>query len=122
MNGSHAGGDLKDRTKMFAIRIINLYSALPKTTEAQILGKQLLRCGTSVGAQYRECQHAKSDADFISKIEGSLQELEEATYWLELMDEIGLFSADKLRPVRQETKELTAIFVTIVRKVKSRRV
>ena len=113
--------DLKARTRAFAVRIIRLYSALPKTTEAQVLGKQLLRCGTSVGAQYRESQHAKSDADFISKIEGSLQELEETSYWLELLTEANLFSAEKLQPLRQETKELTAIFVTIAKKVKARR-
>ncbi len=64
--------DLRVRTKDFAIRIVRLFAALPKTTEAQVLGKQVLRCGTSVGAEYREAQHAKSDADFISKIEGSL--------------------------------------------------
>jgi four helix bundle protein len=111
--------ELKSRTKDFAIRVIKLYAALPKTTEAQVLGKQLLRSGTSVGAQYREAQHAKSDADFISKIEGSLQELEETSYWLELLHEIGLFHAEKLQPIRDETKELTAIFVTIAKKVKS---
>ena len=69
--------DLKIRTKDFAIRIIRLYSALPNTTEAQVIGKQLLRSGTSVGAHYREAQHAKSDADFVSKVKGALQELEE---------------------------------------------
>ncbi|MEP7212433.1 MAG: four helix bundle protein [Acidobacteriota bacterium] len=113
-------GDLKLRTKEFAIRIIKLYAALPKTTEAQVLGKQILRCGTSVGAQYREAQHAKSDADFVSKLQGSLQELEETSYWLELLDEMELFESGKLRPIQQETKELTAIFVTIVKKVKVR--
>lgn len=113
--------ELKGRTKDFAIRIIKLFSALPKTTDAQVLGKQVLRCGTSVGAQYRESQHAKSDADFISKIEGSLQELEETSYWLELLDEMELFNSDKLQSIRQETKELTAIFVTIAKKVKARR-
>ncbi len=59
--------------------------ALPKTTEAQVLGKQVLRSGTSVGAHYREACRAKSNADFISKIEGGLQELEETVYWLELL-------------------------------------
>ncbi len=113
--------DLKLRTKDFAIRIIRLFAALPKTTEAQIVGKQVLRCGTSVGAQYREAQHAKSDADFISKIEGSLQELEETSYWLELLEEMQLFSDEKLKPIQQETKELTAIFVTIAKKVKARK-
>jgi len=77
--------DLKERTKAFALRIIRLYAALPKTTEAQVLGKQVLRSGTSVGAHYREGQRAHSNADFISKIEGGLQELEETAYWLELL-------------------------------------
>ena len=113
--------DLKERTRNFAVRIIRLYSALPKTTEAQVLGKQILRCGTSVGAQYRESQYAKSDPDFISKIEGSLQELEETEYWLELLEEMRLFGSDKLRPIRQETGELKAIFITIAKKVKSRK-
>lgn len=111
---------LKHRTKDFAVRVIKLYAALPKTTEAQVIGKQILRSGTSVGAHYRESQYAKSDADFISKIEGGLQELEETAYWLELLDEIQLFSSEKLEPMRKETSELTAIFVTIVKKVKSR--
>jgi len=113
--------DLKTRTKDFAVRIIRLYATLPKTTEAQVIRKQVLRCGTSVGTQYRESQHAKSDADFISKIEGSLQELEETSYWLELLDEIKIFNPKKLQPIRAETKELTAIFVTIAIKVKSRK-
>jgi len=78
------------------VRIIRLFAALPKTTEAQVLGNQVLRSGTSVGAQYRESQHGKSDADFISKIEGSLQELEETTYWLELIEEMHLFPPENL--------------------------
>ena len=113
--------DLKGRTKEFAVRIIRLFAALPKTTESQVIGKQILCSGTSVGAQYREAQHAKSDADFISKVEGSLQELEETSYWLELLEEMQMFGEEKLKPIQQETKELTAIFVTIVKKVKSRK-
>jgi four helix bundle protein len=113
--------DLKERTKAFAVRIVKLYSVLPRSTEAQVLGKQLLRCGTSVGAQYREAQHAKSDADFVSKIEGALQELEESGYWLELLEEMKIFDSAKLQPLCGETKELIAIFVTIAKKVKSRR-
>ena len=113
--------DLKERTKDFAIRVVRLFASLPKSTEAQVLGKQLLRCGTSVGAQYREAQHAKSDADFISKIEGSLQELEETSYWLELIQELKIFDPTKLQPIRDETNELTAIFITIAKKVKTRK-
>ena len=113
--------DLKIRTKEFAVRIIRLFAALPKTAEAQVIGKQILRSGTSVGAQYRESKYAKSDADFISKLEGSLQELEETSYWLELLDEMLLINLEKLGSIRQETSELTAIFITIVRKVKARK-
>ncbi len=113
--------DLIIRTKNFSVRIIKLFAALPKTTEAQVIGKQFLRSGTSVGAQYRESQHAKSDADFISKIEGSLQELEETSYWLELLEEMHIFAPEKLKPIQVETKELTAIFVTIAKKVKARK-
>ncbi len=113
--------DLKVRTKQFALRIIRLYTSLPKTTEAQVIGKQVLRSGTSVGAQYREAQRAKSDADFINKVEGSLQELDESGYWLELLKDSGILSAEKLNPLLKETDELTAIFVTIVKKVKNKR-
>jgi len=113
--------DLKVRTKQFALRIIRLYTSLPKTTEAQVIGKQVLRSGTSVGAQYREAQRAKSDADFINKVEGSLQELDESGYWLELLKDSGILSAEKLNPLLKETDELTAILVTIVKKVKNKR-
>ncbi len=114
--------DLKVRTKQFALQIIRLYTSLAKTTEVQVIGKQVLRSGTSVGAQYREAQRAKSDADFINKIEGSLQELDETAYWLELLKDSGMFSTEKLNPLLKEADELTAIFVTIVKKVKSKRV
>lgn len=113
--------NLKIRTKDFAVRVIKLYGSLPITVEAQVIGKQILRSGTSVGAHYREAQHAKSDADFISKIEGALQELEETTYWLELLEEIEVFEKAKIAPLQAETKELTAIFVSIAKKVKARR-
>src|SRR5438046_10074848 len=112
--------DLKMRTKDFAVRIIRLYAALPKTTEGQVVGKQILRCGTSVGAQYRECQYAKSDADFVSKIQGSLQELEETLYWLELLQEMQIFPPDRLHPITVEANELRAIFITIAKKVKAK--
>jgi four helix bundle protein len=113
--------DLKKRTKQFALRIIRLYVSLPKTTAAQVIGKQVLRSGTSVGAHYREAQRAKSNADFISKIEGGLQELEETVYWLELLIEAGIVSAEKLNPLIAEAYEVIAILVTIVTKIKRRR-
>jgi len=113
--------DLKERTSEFALRIIRLYSSLPKRTEAQVLGKQVLRSGTSVGAQYREGHRAKSDADVVNKFEGVLQELDETDYWLDLLVRAGIVPAAKMTPLIKETNELIAIFVTIVTKVKKRR-
>src|SRR5512137_2307038 len=105
--------DLGKRTNDFALRIIRLYAALPKSTEAQVIGKQLLRSGTSVGAHYREARRAKSDADFISKIEGALQELDETIYWLELLAESGIVKPERLKPLMDECEELIAMFVTM---------
>jgi four helix bundle protein len=115
------GKDLKDRTKKFALRIIKLFTALPKRTEAQIIGKQILRSGTSVGAQYREACRARSNAEFISKIESGSQELEETMYWLELMVEAEIFSTQKLQNLQKEAEELMAILVASVKTVKSGR-
>jgi four helix bundle protein len=112
--------NLRNRTKRFALRIIGLYSALPRRGAAQVLGTQILKSGTSPGAHYREAQRAKSDADFISKIEGALQELEETAYWLELIGESKIISERRLQPLHKETEELIAIFVTIVKNVKAR--
>lgn len=110
--------DLRKRTKDFALRIIRLYASLPKETIAQVLGKQVLRSGTSVGAHYREAYRSRSNAEFISKIEVGLQELEETIYWLELLIESGLVSQSKLNLLLQESDELIAIFVTSVKNVK----
>lgn len=74
------------------MRMIRLYSALPKSTVGQVLGKQVLRSGTSVGAHYREAVRSRSDAEFISKIEGRLQELEETAYWIELLLESNIMT------------------------------
>jgi len=76
-NEPHPRQDLRERTKQFALRIIRLYAALPKSAVAQVVGKQMLRSGTSVGAHYREAWRARSDAEFVSKMEGALQELDE---------------------------------------------
>lgn len=114
--------DLKIRTKDFAVRIIKLYSVLAKNVEAQVLGKQILRSGTSVGAHYRGSQYAKSDADFVSKIQGALQELEETLYWLELLEEMLIFQPEKFLAIKQEANELRGILITIARKVKARAV
>jgi four helix bundle protein len=113
--------DIGERTKAFALRIIRLYAALPKTTEAQVLGKQILRSGTSVGAHVREGRRSRSDAELISKIEGGLQELEETTYWLELLGESGIVKVNLLEDLMKEADELTAILVTSAKTTKKRR-
>ena len=120
MATSHAQPELLERTKQFALRIITAFRALPRDETARVLGRQLLRSATSVGAQYREAQRAKSDADFISKIEGASQELEETRYWLELLSESGLLPAARLAPLHEEATQLLAIFVTIGRRIKRR--
>jgi four helix bundle protein len=84
------------------------------------MGRQLLRSGTSVGAQYREAMRAKSTADFISKMEGSLQELEESEYWLELLGESGFVPEERLAAIKKETGELKGIFIAIVRNTKAK--
>jgi four helix bundle protein len=112
--------DLKTRTRAYALRIIRLYGALPNATEAQIIGKQMFRSGTSVGAHYREAHRARSTAEFVSKMEAGLQELEETEYWLELLIEGGIISHKLLAELLAETQELTAILVTCVRNAKDR--
>ena len=112
--------DLRKRTKDYALRIIKLYAALPSGSIAQVLGKQILRSGTSVGAHYREACRAKSNADFINKIEGALQELDETLYWLDLIGESRILKSDRLTGLREETEELIAMFVTMVKGVKEK--
>ena len=112
--------DLRKRTKDYALRIIKLYAALPNDAVAQVLGKQVLRSGTSVGAQYREACRAKSNADFVNKIEGALQELDETGYWLELIAETNLVKAERMNALQEETEELIAMFVTMVKGVKEK--
>lgn len=112
--------DLRTRTSDYALRIIRMYVSLPKTTEAQVIGKQVLRSGTSIGAHYREGYRAKSDADIVNKFETALQELDETDYWLGLLVKADIVSADKLESLLRETNELLAIFTTIVTKIKKR--
>ena len=112
--------DLRERTKRFALQIVRMFSALPKTTEAQVLGRQVLRSGTSVGANYREAYRARSKPEFIAKCGDSLRELEETAYWLELLTDANCAAVQNLSTVRQECDELVAIFVTIVKRSKEK--
>jgi len=111
--------DLQIRTKDFALRVIRMYSALPKSTEAQVLGKQVLRSGTSVGANYREANRSRSKPEFIAKIGDCLKELDETSYWLELLAESSIVPNAKLAHLRDECDQLLAIFTTISKKTKA---
>ena len=111
--------DLKPRTKAFALRIIRMYSKLRKNdTIAQVLGKQVLRSGTSVGANYREASRARSKAEFISKIGDSLREIEETEYWLELLIDSGCVAPVQMADLLDETRQLIAILTTIDKNAK----
>jgi four helix bundle protein len=111
--------DLKPRTKVFALRVIRMYSKLPKNdTVAQVLGKQVLRSGTSVGANYREASRGRSKAEFISKIGDCLKEIEESEYWLELLVDSGCVLAARMAELLDETRQLIAIFTTIDKNAK----
>lgn len=113
--------DLRIRTKGFALRIITLCRSLPKDIEAQIIGRQVLRSGTSVGAQYREGHRARSTAEFISKLESAAQELDETMYWFELLVESGIIPEAKLAALQDEADQLMAILVTSIKRAKSKR-
>jgi four helix bundle protein len=113
--------DLKRRTKAFASAVVRFYISLDKSREEiRILGKQLLRSGTSVAANYREASRARSDAEFISKIEQCAQEADESQLWLELLQDDCDVPAKNVEPIWREADELIAIFVTMSMNTKRR--
>jgi four helix bundle protein len=111
--------DLRVRTKQFALRVIRLFAALPKRVEAEVIGRQVLKSGTSVGANFREAHRARSDAEFISKLGDCLGELEETVYWFELLVESEIIPSVQLAPLQDECNQLIAILTTISKKVKA---
>ena len=111
--------DLRLRTKKYALRIIKMCSLLPDSREGRILGNQVFRSGTSVGANYREAYRARSRAEFISKVGDSQKELEETIYWLELLVDSGTVKPKKLSLLLLESDELMAIFSAIIKRSKS---
>jgi four helix bundle protein len=111
--------DLSSRTKSFALRVIRLFSALPKNTLSQTLGKQVLRSGTSVGANYREAKRSRSRNEFIAKIGDCLKELDETAYWLELLTDSEILPVSKTGALIAECDELIAILTTISKKTKA---
>jgi len=114
----NADKNLRERTIAFALRIIRMVSALPRSPAAGVLGNQALRSGTSVGAQYREACRSRSVAEFISKMESCIQELDETDYWMELLADGGVVPPKRLVDLRQETDELIAIFTASVKTAK----
>jgi four helix bundle protein len=110
--------DLRERTKRFAIRILRLYRALPPKEDARVIGRQLLRSGTSIGANYRAACRARSRAEFIAKLGVVLEESDESLFWLELLLEGEIIREEQLRALITEAKELTSIFVTSLRTAK----
>ena len=105
--------DFKRRTKLFALRVIKLFRALPNRPDAQILGKQLIRAATSVAANYRAACRARSNAEFVAKIGIVLEEADEAQFWLEMLEESEIVRAELLVNLKQEAAELTAILTSI---------
>jgi four helix bundle protein len=110
--------DLRERTKEFGLGIIRMFATLPKSAEAQVLGKQVLRSGTSIGANYREAFRGRSRPEFIAKCGDCLREIEETAYWLELLVDSRIAPMAKLSSLRREVDELAAIFVTILKRSK----
>ena len=101
--------ELRDRTKAFALRVIRLFRSLPYRTDTQVLGKQLLRCGTSVAANYRAACRARSKAEFIARIAIVAEETDEAVLWLELLIESGIIKSEMTVALLKEAKGLAAI-------------
>jgi four helix bundle protein len=107
--------EMKARTRAFALRIIRLVESLPKNKTSDVIGKQLLRCGTSVGANYRASCRAKSQADFIAKMGIVEEEADETIYWIELLIESGLVEKDRMINLLDEANQLVAITVTSIK-------
>ena len=110
----------RHRTKRFALDVIDLTSTLPRSYTCDVLGRQLLRSGTSVGANYRAACRAKSNADFISKMGTVEEETDESMYWMELLTESSILPADRIRPLYQEADELLAMTVSSIKTARAR--
>jgi four helix bundle protein len=110
MSSLDKAAELKQRTKAFAIRIVNLFRSLPRSPDAQTLGKQVLRSGTSVAANYRAVCRARSKGEFIAKMGIVVEEADETVFWLELLSETGIVSVQRTQELMKEANQLVAIF------------
>ncbi|HEV8607126.1 MAG TPA: four helix bundle protein [Tepidisphaeraceae bacterium] len=100
---------LKRRTKLFALRVITMFKALPRGEEARIMGRQVLRLGTSIGANYRAACRARTVKEFVSKIRVAVEEADETSYWLELLTDASIIRKARLEPLHSECNEFLAI-------------
>jgi len=113
--------EFQDRTKLFAIRVVKMFRALPKTDEARIIGKQALRSATSVAANYRAACRARSKAEFIAKMGLVVEEMDETVFWLELLVDADVMSADRMKGLVDEANELLAISSASLNTARKRR-
>lgn len=113
--------ELKKRTRAFALRVIRLVEALPKTRTADVIGKQLLRCGTSVGANYRASCRARSQADFVAKLGIVEEESDETVYWIELLIETGLVEQHLVTNLLDEANQIISIVVSSIKTARENR-
>ncbi|MBI3854108.1 MAG: four helix bundle protein [Planctomycetes bacterium] len=113
--------EFKSRTMRFGLSIIDLVEALPRKVTSEVLGKQLLRAAVSVGANYRAACRAKSSADFVCKLGIVEEEVDETAFWLKLLERRSLADPSRLKPLRQEADELTAMVVASIRTAKGGR-
>ncbi len=113
--------EFKNRTKAFAIRVIRLVEALPQNQTAKVIGNQLLRCGTSVGANYRAACRAKSPADFVAKMAIVEEECDESIYWMELIVQAGLMDEKRLIELKTEANEILSMVVASIKTARSRK-
>ena len=104
--------ELRDQAKQFAIRVIRLFRALSNASDAQVMGKQLLRCGTSVGANYRAVCRSRSKAEYIARLGIVAEEADESVFWLELIEETKALNPRQLQEILKEARALSAIFST----------
>lgn len=109
---------LKVRTKEFALRVLRLYRSLPHTEEARVIGRQLIRSGTSIGANYRAACRGRSRAEFAAKLGFVLEEADETVFWLELIQDASIVPREKLSALTKEANELVAIIAASLRTVK----
>ena len=104
--------ELRDRTKAFAIRIVKPYRSLPHTADSQVVGKQLLRCGTSVAANYRAACRGRSRAEWIAKIGLVVEEADEIVFWLEMLSDCSIVRSERCEDILKEARERSAIFMS----------